>query len=263
MNLVSLHEKREIEAFVGQNPFLHLFELGDLDDFFWPHTIWYALKEQDAIRQLALVYMAGVTPVLMANPNSPLGQMRELLHGLLPLLPRRIYTHLHPAHVDVMARNYAVQERGLHYKMGLFDPPRLDTIDSAAVTVLSAADLPALEQLYHESYPENFFSARMLQSGYYYGVRQGETLVSVAGVHVYSKMYRTAALGNVTTHPTQRGKGLGRAICARLCRDLLRDGIEHIGLIVKADNRSAITLYEELGFKIISELGVYLLDGKP
>src|SRR5262245_21241919 len=57
MMLVSLHDKAEIEAFVRQNALLYLFELGDLDDFFWPSTVWYARKAEDTIQQLALLYI--------------------------------------------------------------------------------------------------------------------------------------------------------------------------------------------------------------
>jgi hypothetical protein len=45
--LVALHNRTEIETYARRNPLPHLFELGDLDDFYWPHTVWYALKEAD------------------------------------------------------------------------------------------------------------------------------------------------------------------------------------------------------------------------
>ena len=45
MPVVSLHEKGEIERYLRNNALIHLYELGDLDDFFWPCTTWYALKE--------------------------------------------------------------------------------------------------------------------------------------------------------------------------------------------------------------------------
>jgi ribosomal protein S18 acetylase RimI-like enzyme len=258
--LVSLHNKAEVETFVRQNPLLHLFELGDLDDFFWPYTIWFAYQPADTIQQIALLYTALATPVLLANPDPPAEQMRDLLQQLLPLLPRRVYAHLHPAHLDVLTPACAVQPRGLHLKMGLQDRTELAVNGWSDVSVLTEADLPALETLYQESYPDTVFSARMVQTGWYYGIRQGHALVSVAGVHVYSAVYKVAALGNVTTHPRVRGRGLARRVCARLCHDLLQNGIEQIGLNVKADNASAIRLYRGLGFVEIAEFGAYLLE---
>ena len=91
----------------------------------------------------------------------------------------------------------------------------------------------------------------MLETGRYYGIRNGRTILSVAGIHVYSPRYRVAVVGNVTTHPDYRGRGLGTAVCARLCKELLQE-VDHVGLNVKADNASAIASYMRLGFERIA-----------
>src|SRR6266516_1705469 len=148
MVVVGLHRKDEIEAFVRRDPRRHLFELGDLDDRYWAHTVWYGLEEGGALCQLALVYTATPVSILLANPEPPADQMRELLRGLLPLLPRRFYAHLDPAQVDVLADAYAIHRHGLHYRMVLADPSPLGAVDTSAVTLLMEADVPALEALY-------------------------------------------------------------------------------------------------------------------
>jgi len=43
MKAVCLHDKSAIEQFLRRNTWLHLYELGDLDEFFWQYTTWYAL----------------------------------------------------------------------------------------------------------------------------------------------------------------------------------------------------------------------------
>jgi ribosomal protein S18 acetylase RimI-like enzyme len=70
-------------------------------------------------------------------------------------------------------------------------------------------------------------------------------------VHVYSIRYKVAALGNITTHPDYRGRGYGRMVTGRVCKSLLGDEIDHIGLNVKADNAGAIRCYEKLGFEVV------------
>ncbi len=75
-------------------------------------------------------------------------------------------------------------------------------------------------------------------------------------------MYGVAVLGYVMTHPKWRQRGLGRAVCARLCQELVRSGIEYIGLNVKSDNDSAIKLYQNLGFEVVAEFGAYILEAK-
>src|ERR671936_2454199 len=67
MQLVSLHEKHDIEPFLRHNLFAHLFEYSDLDDQYWPYTIWFGLQEGGNLRQVALLYTGLPTPVLMAN----------------------------------------------------------------------------------------------------------------------------------------------------------------------------------------------------
>jgi predicted GNAT family acetyltransferase len=61
-----------------------------------------------------------------------------------------------------------------------------------------------------------------------------------------------AALGNVATLPEARGRGLATAACARLCRVLLEDGIETIGLNVQAENDAAVRAYTKLGFRVVA-----------
>lgn len=251
MATVCLHDKQLIEAILRGNTYLHLYEIGDLDDFFWQYTTWYALKEQQRITLVALLYSGVGLPVLLGITEEPGDKMRALLSSMNHLLPRRFYAHLSEGIASVFAHDYQIESHGIHYKMALLDKAPLDTVDDAGVVPLTVADLPDLEALYRASYPGNSFDPRMLETGRYYGMRDGRTIVSVAGIHVYSPRYRVAVVGNVTTRPDFRGQGLGTAVCARLCKELLRE-VDHVGLNVKADNASAIASYVRLGFERIA-----------
>ena len=257
-----LHSKDEVEGFCRQNPALHVYALGDLDDFFWPHTTWYALREGGEVRQLVLCYTALKLPTVLAYAEQPIGPMRELLRDLLRVLPRRFYAHLTPGLADVLGDDYRIQAHGAFHKMGLTDRSRAAGVDGSAAVALSAADTDDLLALYGISYPGNWFVPRMLETSFYFGIRRDRALVSVAGVHVVSQPYKAAALGNITTRPDARGQGLATAATARLCQALLRAGIEHIGLNVKADNPSAIACYEKIGFERVADYGEYTLEAK-
>jgi RimJ/RimL family protein N-acetyltransferase len=259
-HVVSVHAKAEIEAFARKNPFLHIFEIGDLDDFFWPYTIWYGWQEQGEIQQLALIYTAFETPALLAFADPPHEQMPNLLKALLPLLPRRIFAQVDPNSIDIFADSYHIESQGLLWKMALVDVVNMASVDTSAVIQFSDSDLEALEEFYSDAYPTNVFSARMLQTGRYYGIRQDKAIISAAGVHVYSPAYRVAALGNVSTQPEFRGRGLAAQVCAKLCQVLYAEGINQIGLNVKADNPTAIALYQRLGFEKVAEFGMYALE---
>ena len=145
--------------------------------------------------------------------------------------------------------------------MGLISKAQVETVDTARAVQLSTSDLDELQALYRLSYPGNSFDSRMLETGCYYGIRQGKELVSVAGIHVCSPTYRVAAIGNVTTHPAYRGQGLATIVCAKLCQSLLQT-IDYIGLNVKADNISAIRSYERLGFEYIATYDECALERK-
>ena len=122
MAVVCLHDKEQIETFLRGNTFLHLYEIGDLDDFFWQYTTWYAFKEQQRISQVALFYTAPQVPVLLGICEEPTETMRALLSSIsMRLLPKRFYAHLSGDLTTVFADDYHVESHGLHDKMALLD----------------------------------------------------------------------------------------------------------------------------------------------
>ncbi len=251
MKTICLHDKQTIETFLRENTFHHLYPIGDLDDFFWPYTTWYALTNGHSIVQLALLYTAMELPILLGITEQSSAEMIELLRSLVHLLPKRFYVHLHSDVAPSLSENYHLQSHGTHYQMALQDISRLNKIDTSSVVALTSADSADLEKLYSLSYPGNWFDPRMLETGYYYGMRRDSTLLSVAGVHVYSQHYKVAALGNIATHPEMRGQGLAMKVCAGLCQALAQS-VDHIGLNVKTDNHAAISCYTRVGFERIA-----------
>ncbi len=231
-----MHDRDHLARLLQRDPHMHAYSLGDLDDFFWPYTTWY---EQD--EQVILVYHGAGIPTVLAFDRDT-DALRGFVESALFLLPQRFY-----AHVSAGASPWPGGE--LHLKMaltGLRPSPEEGE-------PLTRADLDDLTELYEAAYPGNWFDPRMLDTGQYLGVRRDGRLVAVAGVHVWSPVYRICALGNVTTHPGHRGKGIGKAVVAALCRRLL-ETVDHITLNVKADNDSAVGLYRSLGF---TEVGRY------
>jgi ribosomal protein S18 acetylase RimI-like enzyme len=262
VRVLCLHSKAQIERLLRRNTYLHLYAIGDLDDFFWPYTSWYGLDHEDQIQQIALLYCGPAVPTLLAFTEEPAALMPLFIRELLPLLPRRVYAHLSPDLLPIIEEDYRIERQGRHYKMALTRPELLERIARSEAVALTTADLDELTALYTASYPGNWFDPRMLATGQYYGVRRDDRLVSVAGVHVYSPEYRVATIGNVTTLPSLRGQGLGTIVCAELCRALLLS-VDHIGLNVKADNLGALASYRKLGFEPIAEYEECRLELKP
>lgn len=251
MQMMLIREKDVIEKFLRPKAYLHLYALGDLDDFFWPHTAWYGLFDEQRLRQLALVYTGSALPVLLALTDGEFDLMVELLRRLRPRLPEKFYAHLSGELSKNLAENYAVTSYGLHFKMALTDYGKVKAVETENVQRLDESHAVELRDFYAMSYPGNWFDARMLQTGCYFGLRQDTELASVGGVHTYSPQYSVAALGNVATHPRWRGRGLAGQVCAKLCQ-ALSENVKYIGLNVKADNTAARTCYESLGFEVIA-----------
>lgn len=253
-------DRRQIERFARRDEGRHLYELGDLDPFFWPQTRWFGQLGPDGeLAALALLYSGQSLPTLLALARNDAPAMTDLLGAIAERLPDRVYAHLTPGLREPLAARFPRHDhQGRHLKMTHVDRDRLMP-HPGEVRRLGPRDEDDLRALYELSYPGNWFDARMLQTGQYFGIRQAGVLVCVAGVHVYSPRYRVAALGNVTTDPRWRGRGLARRATAHLCTSLYQT-VKTIGLNVKADNAAAIACYRCLGFEPTGEYDEVLLQ---
>ena len=181
--------------------------------------------------------------------------MCDLLISLRNLLPREFYAHLSLGLVDVFGSNSILSSYGNHYKMGLTHLISRPCFPDSFVR-LNESDTNVLVDFYRRSYPGNWFDPRMLKTGMYLGYRSDGRLTAVAGVHVYSKRYRVAALGNIATDPEYRGKGLCKSLTSSLCQQLMKT-VDCIGLNVQCNNYVAISCYESVGFELIATYTEY------
>lgn len=247
MQIEILRNKNILFEFLQKEAALQIYLTGDLDDFFWPDTTWYALKEAGEIKSVALLYAGMTPPTLLCFQKKEVEFALSLLHKIRPLLPRKFYAHLGEGFVEVFGRRNIVEHYGLNYKMAL----KKKVADPADPNIrrLSQKELPEILKLYAEAYPHNWFDSRMLASGKYFGYYLEGVLIGIAGIHVYSTKYKVAALGNIATHDAYRHRRVGLKLTAALCYDLQKH-VDIIGLNVRSDNEYAIRLYEKLGFDV-------------
>lgn len=248
MQIQVLHNKATIYDFLKLEAEHHIFSIGDLDDFFWPKTIWYSLTEAETIRSIALVYIGMETPTLLLFANGDATYSKHLLNGLKSILPQKFNAHLSPGLIDVFGSENVLKHYGFSHKMVLRTV--IDMPGDKNLRRLTLEDIPAVETLLSVAYPQHWFDPRMILTGKYFGYFDQEQLVGVAGVHVYSEKYRVAALGNIATHPDFRGQRIASKVTSALCHDL-KKSIDMIGLNVRDENRSAIKCYLNLGFETI------------
>lgn len=259
MRLETLRDRNALGGWLRRDAALHLYELGDLDDFFFPLTTWHALvSASGAITAVALVFTASDLPVLIAlGREGERGALRELLERLAPALPARVYAHLSPGTSDALA-GFRREPRGAHERMVLADPARLGAVDTRSAEPLGPEHADEVSAFYAAAYPGNWFAPRMLETRAYHGARGEGRLLAIAGVHVLSREQRVAALGNVATAPEARGRGLGRLVTAAVCKALAPHA-DLVGLNVEASNGPALALYRSLGFERVAPYDEVLL----
>lgn len=233
-----------IEAFLRRAPYLHAYELGDLDPREAAHTTWIAPHPVDAV---ALIYRGLAIPTLVALADGDPAALHALLAGAAGELPPRFYAHLTPGAEAALADRHEMELLGRHWKMALAAPVGGPPDD--AVARLGPADAGEAVAFYAASYPTSYFEPVNLERGPYVAIRDDHGIAAVAGVHVCSPAKRVASLGNIATRPDMRGRGLARRVTAALCR-LLQVEIDVIGLNVRADNAPAIACYRGVGFEI-------------
>ena len=248
-----------IAAFLRRAPYLHAYELGDLDPREAAHTTWIA---GDPVRAVVLLYRGLATPTIVGLVEE--GVDRDEMCGLLAAhadrLPPRFYAHLTAGLVEALAPARRVL-LGHNWKMGL--TRRTEAPPGGAVISLTPRDADEVGRFYAESYPGSYFEPQNLERGPYVAIRDGHGIAAIAGVHVYSPATRVAALGNIATRPDARGHGHARRVTAALC-DRLRAEVDVIGLNVRADNAAAIACYRAVGFEQLHEYDEWLIDrGEP
>ena len=206
--------------------------------------------EPGCIRALFLLYQGdNSAPTLLALEEQNRKAAAALLHDLRHSLPERFYGHFSVHLLPHLGNWYNAEFSGLHLKMKLekdLFSPVLEPQSQRAIH-LQQGDLQRILTLYKDAYPGNWFDPRMLETGQYLGIEDAGRLVAAAGIHVYSPQYKVAALGNITTHPDFRGKGLSTLLTSSLCRQLF-ETVDWIGLNVAQSNIAAIRCYSKIGF---------------
>jgi len=260
MSCDRLDDKSEIERYLRKNVPLHIYSIGDLDDFFWPYTAWYGKRSNGTLDSVILIYTNPQLPVVLALSEQG-DTLQELFSSVIGILPSRFYAHVSPGLESVLHSRCIIESQGAYLKMSLRDASVVNDFPCPDIVPLSYTETEAALEFYSKHFPGNWFEPRILLTNQYYGAKVDGRLVSIAGVHVYSPHYRVAALGNIATIPSFRNKGYGKQVTAAACRSLLRS-VDSIGLNVRADNPAAVSCYTKLGFEIIAGYREFMVQRK-
>lgn len=234
-------DSEEIADLFETAPHTHLYGLADLDEPFWSRSDWY--RRGDAV--VGVVGLGdGFTTGYAMTAGRPAATL-DLLASVQSAIPSRSPV---VGTLGMSARLTSVRPHsplGLHHRMMLKD---LRAVSPRGAVTLTEEDLSALKALHASMGGEGFFLPAMLHGMPFMGIWEDDRLVASAGCHVVSVRHRVAAVGAVVTASDRRGQGLASAVTSALCESLV-DEYEFIGLNVASTNRTAIGLYERLGFE--------------
>lgn len=101
------------------------------------------------------------------------------------------------------------------------------------------------------------FTARALELGRFWGVRQQGRIVAMAGERLVADGY--TELSGVCTHPDVRGQGLGRLMSSFVSGQISAKG-EAAFLHCFATNATAIGLYESIGYRVRTPMNVVVAE---
>ncbi len=242
-----------LRAWLGAEPALHLYTLGDLDAPFWARTRVWAGAHQGQIVAALAHYRAPAHDVLMAMARPDDLALPALILRARAALPS-------PCHLIATASALAACQSIMRVSPStayLRMRCARDTWRAQPLTTpsraLTPADAGALDAFFAAHYPERWFDPSMLAlPDTHVGLFESGELVAVAGVHVFAPTQRVCALGNIAVHRDHRGRGLGREVTAALMRKLAAR-VDHLGLNVLASNTKAQRCYHALGFEVACE----------
>jgi ribosomal protein S18 acetylase RimI-like enzyme len=247
-NILPLTNPAPIRAFLGGDPALTAYALGDLDPDFWPQSEFVGAVQDDALAAVVLLYH-GLDPTIITAFGGSDG-VRAIFDALS--LPGEMYCLMPEQHGDLIADYYTMPDLHHEWRMVLgaaqFAPP-----DLSAAARIEPEQAGLLADLYQ--YAANpgeaivAFSPAQIAQGRFYGVWIAGDLIATAGTHIWSPAESVAAIGSVFTKPDQRGLGYATRCTAAVVRDALQAGIKTVVLNVRHDNAPAIRVYEKLGFR--------------
>jgi GNAT superfamily N-acetyltransferase len=262
-----IRDRDRIERFLRRETATHIYALADLDPFFWAGTTWYAAIERGALCAICLVLDRLSIPIVYSITAAPVAASLELVQHIRGELPDRFFANLSRELVSLFDADHTIESEGIFHKMVLSRFRAPAAID-ARIDRLRPDDMDELRSFYADhayavgETDQRFLETYMLEMGPYFGIREADSLVCAGGVHLVSDRYQVAALGNIATRPDRRMRGLGQAVSAAICRELL-DRVESIGLNVLEDNTAAIRCYESLGFERCARYFEGIIARKP
>jgi ribosomal protein S18 acetylase RimI-like enzyme len=230
-----------LRAFLERDRLRAAYAICDLDPREFGRTRWGTASRAGETIAVVLEY-TGLTPQPLFVMGEPEG-VAEILRQVVR--PRLAYLAADSSHLAALEPIYRIDAGPPMLRM-VVDRPSFRPYPGVALRLLPV-EIGDLNRLYGYGFT-SWLPAASVSSGVYYGIREGGRLVAAAGTHVISPEARLAAVGNVMTHPSYRGRGFAKLTTSAVTQELLRT-CDEVVLNVRSDNPAAIAAYAALGYR--------------
>lgn len=260
MRIERVTEKRLLHAcrkFLSADPLSNILPLGDLYAPLFDVSEVYAAVENARIVGVSSVFHAFSLPTISIGVAHE--QVKKaLLEKALGTISRDFVTLISLDETSLYRERAKVLLSFTEHQMVLTKPQSLEASVSPAHKA-AKKDLEALNRFYveHESEAWNPIQFGV---GPYYVVKQGNEIVSAAGIHILTP--QIAQLGNVLTDRAHRRKGYSKACTTALVREVSSSN-RIVSLFVRTDNAPAIRMYEQIGFEKHKIIEFLFMRKKP
>jgi uncharacterized protein len=259
-------DRESVMAFVGKEPALNLFLIGDIENFGFDNEfqeIWGEFDAADGrLKAVLLRYYGSFLPYAVGGFDVTgfadivmRSERREMVSG--------------PTHVAEMFRGALKFRKEKHmFFAELAATRRLDAgmayygeseIKHAAVDDVEAVCelMDQIEEFQTGADSRRDVLRRTLASGTgrTYMVKRDGKVIASASTSAENSM--SAMVVGVATHPEHRGQGLATRLVTKLCADVLAEGRS---LCLFYDNPSAGAIYKRIGFEDIGKWSMMYID---
>lgn len=241
--VVQLNERKLISDFLSLDRVWASEALLSMDDGFWSLASWYGYYDGSNLG-LALIFPK-ITPApvfLVGEPNCLANIIRrEIKH-------EKIFVESSLSCLGILKERYNFNPALIMNKMQLqhFRPNSFSVHQS--IERLKPEDFSKARELYFRTNEGTSFDPDQFQNGIYYGFKDKDKIVSMAGTTVICTDYRTATIGNVITDTEYAHKGYATSALIHLCTELIEQGYDCICIKVNRGNAQAISIYRRIGF---------------
>ena len=231
----------DARAFFEHDRLLAAYALADLD----PENVdtsrwWVARRGRDIVAAALLV------EVMPFRPCFAMGESDALTQVFRALREPRLIVAVPPRGRIAVEHTYRFERADVMQRMAV-DRASFAPHLAHQVTRLGPQHLADLIDLYGEA-SRTYFTAERLGRELYFGIYDGDRIVSAAGTHVRSRQAGIAAVGNVLTRLAHRGRGMASSVTSAVTEAALAEHRDVV-LNVRRDNAVAVRVYQRLGYR--------------